>query len=488
MTTATIDHPSLGTTLHGVEKGNIWQFRGLQYASIAHRFASPGAPADISGDVDCTSYGPRCPQNYIDFRHLLRIPEDIQIPEQKEDEFACLNLDVTMPKPAESGASKRKHAVFVMTEHLSADPTNLVKRSIEMGRPIIAVTINYRLNMFAFGDSTSEKNLAFKDQRKALDYIRCHIAGFGGNPDDITLAGESAGAVYCHAHLAAGSPVRQCILQSGSLYLSPPQPRTVAEALIESMNNAVSRLGGGTLRDAPVATLLQVQRELGLVSFYLQAEGVFENWEESFGSVERLLIGDVEYESVLWRNGVESLSGSSISDAFELGGTANAQLRRLYGIVPDRLISSKLGTLDFLSDVRFGLPVDTIVQKWQHARRPVFRYLADEPNPWQASSRAHHAVDLLYLFGSYDSEFQPSAVNVSRSMQKKWIEFICGRDPWSREEIWTFGPCGECKAIDIDALEARRRVRHWEVLRASDPASIGTVYKALATGRLSLLN
>ena len=40
---------------------------------------------------------PRCPQNGVDFRHLLRIPEEIQGQEVREDEFDCLNLDVTMP-------------------------------------------------------------------------------------------------------------------------------------------------------------------------------------------------------------------------------------------------------------------------------------------------------------------------------------------------------------------------------------------------------
>ena len=43
----------------------------------------------------CSS--PRCPQNGVDFRHLLRIPEEIKVQEVREDEFECLNLDVTMP-------------------------------------------------------------------------------------------------------------------------------------------------------------------------------------------------------------------------------------------------------------------------------------------------------------------------------------------------------------------------------------------------------
>lgn len=51
-----------------------------------------------------------------------------------------------------------------------------------MDKPIIAVTLNYRLNMFAFGDHSSSRNLALKDQRHALEYVQRHIAGFGGDP------------------------------------------------------------------------------------------------------------------------------------------------------------------------------------------------------------------------------------------------------------------------------------------------------------------
>jgi carboxylesterase type B len=64
----------------------------------------------------------------------------------------------------------------------SKDPAKVVQRSIEIRRPIIVVTLNYRLNVFAFGDCNSEKNLALSDQRAALEFVRQHIAGFGGDP------------------------------------------------------------------------------------------------------------------------------------------------------------------------------------------------------------------------------------------------------------------------------------------------------------------
>lgn len=53
--------------------------------------------------------------------------------------------------------------------------------SIRAGKPIIFVSINYRLNIFSFGDG-KEKNLALKDQQLGIDWVRKNIASFGGDP------------------------------------------------------------------------------------------------------------------------------------------------------------------------------------------------------------------------------------------------------------------------------------------------------------------
>lgn len=62
------------------------------------------------------------------------------------------------------------------------EPTKLVSDSAKLGKPIIVVNIQYRLNIFAFGDEKSPKNLALHDQGLALQWVHEHIAGFGGDP------------------------------------------------------------------------------------------------------------------------------------------------------------------------------------------------------------------------------------------------------------------------------------------------------------------
>jgi carboxylesterase type B len=126
----------------------------------------------------------------VDVRHLLRIPEDVVIAPEAEDEFECLNLEITCP-PKDS--IKRPLPVIVWIHGGSqivtfcsaaskiCDPTKIVADSINEGKPIIFVSINYRLNIFSFGDG-QEKNLALKDQRLGIEWVRQNIAEFGGDP------------------------------------------------------------------------------------------------------------------------------------------------------------------------------------------------------------------------------------------------------------------------------------------------------------------
>lgn len=175
-------------------------------------------------------------------------------------------------------------------------------------------------------------------------------------------------------------------------------------------------------------------------------------------------------------------------DAFDEAGDAAPALRREYGLFPDRSVSCKLGALDFLNDARFSLPIDLYMEHCRRAGRPAFRFLVDQPNPWQTSSRAHHGVDLLYLFGGFDLSCSPGATRVASTMQDKWIEFVCGLDPWEPGTSFAFGPHGQCGSVDADGLVERRRQQHVALLADMGLDNVERVAKALAFGRSSLLN
>ena len=95
--------------------------------------------------------------------------------------------------------------------------------------------------------------------------------------------------------------MRQVILQSGSLYLSPPIPIERASSITATLENHLrlkSPLGGPelTLQTAPVEDILKTLEDTGTVSLYLQTEPGLENWRGKLGEASRLLVGDCEFE------------------------------------------------------------------------------------------------------------------------------------------------------------------------------------------------
>lgn len=169
-----------------------------------------------------------------------------------------------------------------------------------------------------------------------------------------------------------------------------------------------------------------------------------------------------------------------------------AKLRKLYHIVSDRPTASSSGALDFVTDARYALPAEVIAEKLTDRGKKVYRYVVDETNPWQASARSHHAVDLIFLFGTVDGLSRyPEADAVGQDMRDRWIKFVNGEAPWtpmSTGKRFAFGPYGECKEIDERQFAARRRVAHMKVLKEAGFDVYGPIMNKLIAGRISLLN
>ncbi|KAL4936442.1 hypothetical protein BDV06DRAFT_233422 [Aspergillus oleicola] len=497
-----IHHDVINATFTGIETQcdgtAVHHFRGIKYGNIPGRFERATPVESFGGkNIDASKFGPRCPQVDIDVRHLLRIPEDFVIEKEEEDEFECLTVDVTVPAGAEAEKGGLPVLVWIhggsqIVTFCSAaskicDPTRLVADSLKAGKPFIFVAINYRLNVFSFGDG-GEKNLALKDQRLGLDWVRKNIGAFGGNPEDITLAGESAGAVYVHAHLITGPPVKRAVLASGSLYLSSPLPLERGNGLIKALESKVQDYGQTPLREASVESLLRALKESNVNTMWIQEEEELKDWETRMEQADEVMIGDTEYESVIWRNGIETFDAPTIAAAFEQDKTWGKTLRKAYHVVPDRPTASKLGALDLVNDARWTLPVELISNKLAAAGKRVYKYVVDQPNPWQASSRAHHAVDLLFLFGGVDLSFNPPADEIGRQMRSRWAQFVAGDGPWSIDRRFAFGPVGECKEIDEGQFAARRRVGYLKLLKEAGIEVYLPIVFALTAGKISLLN
>lgn len=160
----------------------------------------------------------------------------------------------------------------------------------------------------------------------------------------------------------------------------------------------------------------------------------------------------------------------------------------MYHVVPDRPTAAKLGALDFVNDTRYALPVEIVANKLAAANKRVYKYVVDQPNPWQPSSRSHHAVDLLFLFDGVDLSFNPAAQAVGKEMRQRWIRFVSGEAPWPADSRFAFGPLGECKEITEAQFATRRRVENCKVLREAGIGVYLPIVGALTAGRISLLN
>lgn len=114
--------------------------------------------------------------------------------------------------------------------------------------------------------------------------------------DNITLCGESAGAVYTHAQLCTSAPVKRGILQSGSLFLSPPQDPIRGANLIAAVRKNLFGRTKYSLEDAPVEEVLKQILIDNINPFWLQIEPSLRDWPAHLIDVSDVLIGDLEFE------------------------------------------------------------------------------------------------------------------------------------------------------------------------------------------------
>lgn len=205
--------------VRGSTAGDHREYLGIPYAAppVGNlRWRMPRPPARWTGVRDATRPGSVCPQDAPDGSGLTG----------DED---CLNLDVWTPT---SGSRLRDRPVvvwipgggFVLGAGSQYDATRLVART-----GVVVVTVNYRLGALGFlrtpslaVEDPNAGNYGLADQRAALRWVHRNISAFGGDPRNVTVAGQSAGGFSVCAHLASPASRRR----SGRCTSSAPSPET----------------------------------------------------------------------------------------------------------------------------------------------------------------------------------------------------------------------------------------------------------------------
>jgi para-nitrobenzyl esterase len=446
-----------GTFAHGV-----YAFRGLPYAAAPVgnlRWRPPRAPAAWDGVRDVTQYGASCPQAPSPF-----VPSG----PQSED---CLFLNVSTPTLRPDG--NRPVLVWIHGGGLTQDAGRNYDGFKLAADGIVVVTLNYRLGALGFlahpalasRPGGPAGNYGLMDQQAALRWVQRNVPAFGGNPHDVTIAGESAGGLSVLAHLVSrGSRglFQRAIVQSGAFAL---KQQSLADA--ESAGETFAAAAGCPdqtaycLRHLPLSDLVVPGAAIpGVVDGKVLTESI--GTALAGGRFARVPILDGvnhDEERIFVAIGLPVSGGrnvrvpvpvtpenyqSDIATAFGASPERAATIAAEYPLAaypsPDAAFSTLVG------DANFACPALQL-DRWTSRLVPTFAYQFDDDNaphrftpPGFLPPVATHGDELQYLFnlpgapfpGPLDADQQALAA----TMRAAWAIFAASGDPSTAALSW----------------------------------------------------
>jgi para-nitrobenzyl esterase len=262
--TTTLEEPRLDSgPISGVREGDIWVYKGIPYAAPPVgelRWREPQPVEAWEGVLACEEYGPACPQPPSeDWGGFMTVGET------SED---CLYLNVWTP--AESPDESLPVMFWIHGgAFLIGAGSQAVYDGVNMAeKGVVIVTINYRLGPFGFfahpllteeSPYGSSGNFGLLDQIAALEWVERNIASFGGDPDSVTVFGESAGGMSIYSLMA--SPLAEglfdrAVIQSGP-FLDMGLPLNPEDTLenAEKKGERISRDLGCNMEEDELACL-----------------------------------------------------------------------------------------------------------------------------------------------------------------------------------------------------------------------------------------
>ncbi|KAF4442960.1 hypothetical protein F53441_11604 [Fusarium austroafricanum] len=492
----------------GVVKGlsfssNIHQFSGIPYASLTKRWTRSQLRTSWPNEFhDGTKLGCSAP-NPPEYNG----PEDILVPvaiaphfkEPIEDELNCLVMNITTP----SMSPNAKLPVMVYIHGGSFlfggankgvfDCVNLTTYAAARDTPVVTVNFNYRVGLGGFLASSSIKkdlesdglegvgNFGLYDQQVALHWVNRYIASFGGDPENVTIYGESAGGMSVSHQIVAKNPApfHRAIAMSGHLNTIPTWSLDHHEkryrALLRYLGiDADSPSALDQLRNVPedviAAATIPVEGNFNATGNPCD-DGVFHMSRPSFNAIasppswlKGYMVGDTTDEAMIFSDSLSEETFDSVRIgmcAFLSRDVTNAILD-LYGVSPE------LSQDEFLKAMK-DMAGDAIFKahNWVAAHRSeipqTFGYHFDQVCTHDSifKGEAYHALDLLYLFLNFDEKLTPGQQKLARTMTSSFIDYAYGKDPWPRisdgARWMRFGPDETSKVVTEEEDEDVRR-------------------------------
>lgn len=348
----------------------------------------------------------------------------------------CLTLDVRTP----SMTGKRPVLVWIHGGSNRAGGPNDIVLS-DVGKQVVIVGVRYRLGIFGFlshpkltAEQGASGNYGLMDQLAALRWVKRNIARFGGDPANITIAGESAGSQDVSLALvepAARPLFARAIMESGTPGFGMAF-RSLADA--EKIGAQTDRLLGtggdlAKLRRAPAAALLAADLKLHdpgapddsfmWLRTTIDGKAIPSDPQRLLAEApaKRLIIGTNRFEFGLGGGAEER--DRFIADAF---GANAARARAAYGLdQPDPPADPRLGTRDeqIATDLIFRCPAQRFASIMAAKGAPVWNYEFDAA---PGGGKTSHSAEIAYAFG--DKSFARGL-----SLKPYWLNFVRSGDP-----------------------------------------------------------
>ena len=403
--------------VEGKSKGDLNIFKGIPYAAPPVgelRWKAPAPAAKWDGVLDAADFGPACLQPVRTSGSIYA--EDIGA--MSED---CLSLNVWAPKDA------KKAGVFVWI-HGGALRSGSSKQKMYDGtrlaeEGIVVVSINYRLGVLGYlahpelsaeTDENISGNYGLLDQIAALKWVKENIASFGGDPENVTIAGESAGALSV-MYLMASPPARglfeKAIAQSAYMITTPPL-RQAEYGQIPQEDIGVwlaGKLGASTLADLRAMDAEKLANEALTAGF------------QPFGSIDGVVLPRqlVEVFDRGEQAPVPVLTGFNSGEIRSLrfllppkpesAEAYEAAVRAGYGELADAFLkrypasTMEESMLATTRDAMYGWTSERLAVKQATLGVPSYLYIFDHgyPGAQKWNLHAFHAAELPFVFGTW---------------------------------------------------------------------------------------
>lgn len=429
--------------MRGSLAGSVASFRGIPYAAAPEgplRFQAPAPRAGWDGVRDATAFGTPAPQS-------ATMPGTPAL-WQAADGLDCLNLNVWTPDPGGSGLPVLVWVHGGAWKH-GAGSNPAYESSLLASHGAVVVTLNYRLGFEGFGHLPGvPDNRGLRDQIAALEWVRDNIAGFGGDPGNVTVFGQSAGGGAV-ALLVGCVPAlfRRAIAQSVPEGYWPARRAERITAKVAAAAGIPAT--AGAFAALPPEAIVAVQeaplRDRGGITAYvpvIDGETVTgAPWQALAGGAARdidLVCGFTHEEYRLFMPGDPPAGAEIATVAGAYGLDAAAAAERYRAAYPEFTETELFST--FMSDALFRLPSTWTAEA--HAAAGGRTWLYDFTRGGRLG--ACHAVEVPFVFGNRSGPLAAWALGtvpadefeaLSKQIRESWVGFAATGDPgWPRFE------------------------------------------------------